>query len=362
MIIFMIKLINDRLLRAIWHQPVDVTPIWIMRQAGRYLPEYRQIRQQAGSFMALCKTPELACQVTLQPLLRFPLDAAILFSDILTIPDAMGLGLQFIEGEGPIFTKPLRTKQDIHALGIPDPTVSLRYVLDAIHMIQHELAGKVPLIGFCGSPWTLATYMVEGTANKSFPIIKAMQREQPQLLHQLLDKLADAVSLHLNAQIQAGVQVVMLFDTWGGMLSTPDYQEYSLRYVQKIIANLNTKNGQQRIPVILFTKGGGQWLELIAESGCDVIGVDALVNLSQAKQRLGNKKALQGNLEPTLLYQTEEVIYAEVARILAEYGRGPGHIFNLAHGIPKDVLPERVAVLVNAVHTLSRAYHTEPTA
>lgn len=350
----MIELKNDRLLRAIRHQPVDMTPVWIMRQAGRYLPEYRAIRQKAGSFMTLCKTPELACEVTLQPLARFPLDAAIVFSDILTIPDAMGLGLHFIEGEGPVFERPLRSEWDIQNLAIPDPEISLRYVLDAIRMITHELAGKMPLIGFCGSPWTLATYMIEGRANKSFPMIRAMLQQQPQLLHNLLHKLAEAVSMHLHAQINAGAQVVMIFDTWGGMLNTAHYQEYSLHYVKQIIANLTAKQGASPVPVVLFTKAGGQWLELMAQSGCNVIGVDWLVNLGHARQRVSNKIALQGNLNPDILCQPEDVIRAEVARILAEYGSGSGHIFNLGHGITPNVPPEHVAVLVDAVHTLSQ--------
>ncbi len=348
---------NNRLLRAIWHEPVDVTPVWIMRQAGRYLPEYRKIRDQAGSFMQLCKTPELACQVTLQPIERFPLDAAILFSDILTIPDAMGLGLHFKEGEGPFFERPLRTERDIVSLGIPDPETSLRYVLDTIKMIQHELAGKVPLIGFCGSPWTLATYMVEGKANKSFPVIRGMIKEQPQLLHKLLTILAQSISLHLNAQIKAGVQVVMIFDTWGGMLDTAHYQEYSLWYIKQIIANLITEQAGQRIPSIIFTKQGGQWLELMAQANCNVLGVDWEVNLTKARQQVGNKVALQGNMNPNILCESPEKIRAEVARILQEYGKGSGHIFNLGHGITPDVPPENVAILVDAVHTLSRSYH-----
>lgn len=350
----MIKLKNDRLLRAIRHEPVDMTPVWIMRQAGRYLPEYRAVRQKAGSFLTLCKNPELACEVTLQPLARFPLDAAIVFSDILTIPDAMGLGLRFIEGEGPMFERPLRSERDIQNLAIPDPEISLGYVLDAIRMITHELAGKVPLIGFCGSPWTLATYMVEGSANKSFPMIRTMLEQQPHLLHQLLHKLAESVSLHLNAQISAGAQVVMIFDTWGGMLNTAQYQEFSLSYVKQIIANIIAKNAASPVPVVLFTKAGGQWLELMAQSGCDVIGVDWLVNLADARKRVGGSVALQGNLNPSILAQPEEVIRAEVARILAEYGEGEGHIFNLGHGITPDIPPEHVAVLVDAVHTLSQ--------
>lgn len=354
----MSKLKNDRLLRTIRHEPIDATPIWIMRQAGRYLPEYREIRRQAGSFMTLCKTPELACTVTLQPLARFSLDAAILFSDILTIPDAMGLGLQFKEGEGPFFERPIRCAKDIQTLGIPDPELSLSYVLDAIRMIQQELAGKIPLIGFCGSPWTLATYMVEGRANKAFPLIQRMLSEEPLLLHQLLDTLAQSVSLHLNAQIKAGVQVVMLFDTWGGLLATENYKEFSLRYIKQIIKDLIPEHLGQKIPVILFTKDGGQWLDIMAESGCHVLGLDHQTPLSQAKTRLGNKLALQGNMNPTLLLESPDAIHHEVARILADYGHGSGHIFNLGHGITPDVPPENVAVLVDAVHSLSQQYHS----
>lgn len=353
----MTSLQNDRFLRAIYHQSVDQTPIWIMRQAGRYLPEYREVRKKAGSFMTLCKTPELACQVTLQPLMRFPLDAAILFSDILTIPDAMGLGLQFKEGEGPFFERPVRSEKEIHALTVPEPEASLAYVLDAVKMIRHELAGKVPLIGFCGSPWTLATYMVEGQANKAFPQIQKMRKESPVLLHHLLNVLAQSVAAHLNAQIKAGVQAVMIFDTWGGMLETEDYVNFSLHYIQQITAALLKEHADQRIPVILFTKEGGQWLELMARSGCDALGVDWLINLSKARLRVGNKVALQGNLDPKILLSSPATIRAEVARVLAEYGKGPGHIFNLGHGITPDVPPEHVAVLVDAVHELSQPYH-----
>jgi len=332
----MAKLQNDRLLRAIWHEPVDKTPVWIMRQAGRYLPEYRQVRQKAGSFMTLCKTPELACEVTLQPLARFKLDAAILFSDILTIPDAMGLGLHFKEGEGPFFERPVRTLRDIKALG-----------------------GKVPLIGFCGSPWTMATYMIEGRANKEFPIIRVMLKNDPQVLHVLLDTLAQSVAAHLNAQIKAGVQVVMIFDTWGGMLETADYQNFSLNYVKQIIDNLITEQNGEKIPVILFTKEGGQWLELMARSGCHALGVDWLTNIGKARERVGQQMALQGNMDPKILCQTPEVIRAEVAKILENFGKGSGHIFNLGHGITPDVPPDNVAVLVDAVHELSQAYHQQ---
>lgn len=348
---------NDRFLRTIWREPVDATPIWIMRQAGRYLPEYRQLRQKAGSFLQLCKTPELACEVTLQPLDRFPLDASIIFSDILTIPDAMGLGLYFTEGEGPAFQHPLRHERDIQQLAIPDPEVDLRYVLDAIRLVHKELDSKIPLIGFCGSPWTIACYVVEGKANKSFPAIQSLLNENPKTLHLLLDKLAEAISLHLNAQIKAGADAVMIFDTWGGLLSTPHYQEYSLRYVEKVISLLTRQIGSKRVPVILFTKGGGQWLELMTQSGCDVMGVDWQVNLKTAREQIGNKVALQGNMDPTFLFQSEDVLHDEIARILKEYGAGSGHIFNLGHGIPKEASPEQVAFLIDTVHKLSREYH-----
>lgn len=350
---------NDRVLRALRREPVDKTPVWIMRQAGRYLPEYREVRKCAGSFMTLCKTPELACTVTLQPLARFPLDAAIIFSDILTIPDAMGLGLYFVEGEGPRFERPLQNAQDIQMLRIPEPETDLSYVLDAIRLTRHELANKVPLIGFCGSPWTLATYMIEGCANKAFPAIKKMRDEQPALLHQLLDTLAKAVSAHLNAQIKAGVQAVMLFDTWGGMLETGDYQEFSLRYCAQIFANLVREHDGQPVPSILFTKGGGQWLPLMATAGCDALGVDWLTDLATARSEVGTHVALQGNMDPQFLYQKPEQIRAEVARILQSYGAGPGHVFNLGHGILPDISPENVAVLIDAVHEASAIYHRE---
>lgn len=353
----MMKLKNDRLLRTIRREPVDATPIWIMRQAGRYLPEYRELRAKAGSFMTLCQTPELACEVTLQPLRRFPLDAAILFSDILTIPDAMGLGLSFVEGEGPLFQRKIETARDVAALGVPDPEVSLRYVLDAIRMIQHELAGSVPLIGFCGSPWTLATYMVEGRSNKAFPAIQKMRQSEPAILKALLDVLALSVAEHLNAQIKAGVQAVMIFDTWGGMLDTPDYQQFSLHYIQRVIDNLIREHNGAKVPLILFTKGGGQWLERMADTGCDVLGLDWQVNLGDVRQRVGGKVALQGNLDPALLLTTPDEIQTNVARILAEFGKGSGHIFNLGHGVTPDVPPEHVAVLVDTVHELSRKYH-----
>jgi uroporphyrinogen decarboxylase len=307
--------------------------------------------------MTLCKTPELACTVTLQPLERFPLDAAILFSDILTIPDAMGLGLYFKEGEGPAFERPLQHPADIHALGVPDPEMNLRYVLDTVRMVRHELAGRAPLIGFCGSPWTLATYMVEGKANKAFPAIKKMMQEQPALLHQLLDILAQSVSAHLNAQIKAGVQAVMLFDTWGGILETAAYQEFSLRYCHQVIANLTRESEKQAVPAILFTKEGGQWLELMTKTGCDAIGVDWLIDIGSARHRVGDQVALQGNMDPAFLYRSPDEIRTEVSRIIQSYGPGSGHVFNLGHGILPDVSPDNVAVLVDAVHTTSRSYH-----
>jgi uroporphyrinogen decarboxylase len=351
------QLKNDRVLRAMRRQAVDVTPVWLMRQAGRYLPEYRAVREKAGSFMTLCKTPELACEVTLQPLARFPLDAAIIFSDILTIPDAMGLGLSFIEGEGPVLTRPVRTAQDIEQLIVPVPEETLGYVLDAIQMVQRELAGKVPLIGFCGSPWTLAAYMLEGKSDHPFPVIRKLLQEQPHLLQQLLEKLAEAVRLHLRAQVRAGVQAVMIFDTWGGILNTADYQNYSLAYMKKIIAALKAETVTAAVPMVLFTKAGGQWLELMAQSGCDVISVDWLIDLKEARQRTQGKVALQGNLDPAVLYQPEPVIREAAAKVLADYGEGEGHIFNLGHGILRDVPVEHVGVLVDAVHTLSKKYH-----
>ncbi len=349
---------NDRLLRAIYNKPHDRTPIWIMRQAGRYLPEYRRIREKAGSFLTLCKTPELACEVTLQPLTRFPLDAAILFSDILTIPDAMGLGLYFKEGEGPAFLKPIQHEKDVENLNIPNPEDQLSYVLDAIRLIQHELNGRVPLIGFSGSPWTVATYVVEGKADKSFPKIRALLQENPEMLHRLLQKLTDATILHLNAQIRAGVQVVMLFDTWGGMLQGEgQYETFSLHYAKTIFQSLIREWEGQPIPVILFTKAGGQWLPLMAESGCDVLGLDWSTNLQEARKTLKDRVALQGNMNPSILYESEAVIRETVAEILANYGEGNRHIFNLGHGIPQDASPDHVAVLVDAVHTLSVPYH-----
>jgi len=351
------ELKNDRFLRALLREPVDMTPVWMMRQAGRYLPEYCATRARAGSFMDLCKNPELACEVTLQPLERFPLDAAILFSDILTIPDAMGLGLYFTEGEGPRFERPVRDKAAVQALGTPDPEGELRYVMDAVRTIRRELDGRVPLIGFSGSPWTLATYMVEGSGTKNFALVKGMMFEQPALMHTLLEKIADAVTAYLNAQIAAGAQAVMIFDTWGGVLSPRDYRAFSLDYMTRIVQDLNRQREGRRVPVILFTKNGGQWLEAMAESGCDALGLDWTTDLGDARARLKDRVALQGNIDPCILYASPERIREEVARVLASYGQGPGHVFNLGHGIHPNVNPDRAAVLVEAVHELSRGHH-----
>jgi len=350
----MIRLKNDRLLRSIWRQPVDTTPIWLMRQAGRYLPEYRQLREQAGSFMALCKTPELACEVTLQPLRRFDLDAAILFSDILTIPDAMGLGLEFHEGEGPHFQKPIRGLKEVQKIVIPQPKEQLAYVLEAIRLIQRGLDGKVPLIGFCGSPWTLAAYMVEGKGKTPMSIIKAAVKNNEAWLHGLLDKLAQAVCLHLNAQIEAGVQAVMIFDTWGSILDREAYKAFSLSYLKQIVANLHREYAGSRIPSILYTRG--EQIDLMAESGCEVLSVDWQVNLGQARQALGQKVVLQGNMDPELLHQNPALIQQKVAQILGEYGKGPGHIFNLGQGMVPTIPPENVAILVDTVHELGKGY------
>ena len=348
---------NDLFLRALLREPTPRTPVWIMRQAGRYLPEYRETRTRAGNFIALMSTPELACEVTLQPVNRFPLDAAILFSDILTIPAAMGLGLHFVEGEGPGFERPVRDNAAIDKLGVPDPEQDIRYVLDTVRLARQELAGRVPLIGFAGSPWTLATYMVEGGASKEFAIIKGMLYAEPHTLHKLLDVLARSVSAYLNAQIAAGAQAVMLFDTWGGVLTGEAYKEFSLRYMQAVIAELKRESEDRRVPVILFTKGGGAWLEAMAESGVDALGVDWTQDLGDARRRAGAKVALQGNLDPGALYAPPERIREEVQKVLESYGHGNGHVFNLGHGIQAGVKPESVAALVAVVHELSPAYH-----
>ena len=349
----MTPLKNDRLLRALLRQPVDVTPVWMMRQAGRYLPEYRASRSKAGDFMALCQNPELACEVTLQPLARYPLDAAILFSDILTIPDAMGLGLYFESGEGPKFRKPVRTAADVAALKVPDPLQDLGYVMDAVAMIRKALCGAVPLIGFSGSPWTLATYMVEGGSSKDFRRVKAMMFDQPELLHHLLSVLTESVTLYLNAQIAAGAQAVQIFDTWGGVLSPANYRDFSLHYMTKIVAGLVKESDGRRVPVILFTKNGGQWLEAMAGSGTDALGLDWTTDIGQARQRVGDQVALQGNMDPSVLYASPERIRQEVAAILTSFGSGSGHVFNLGHGIHQYVDPRRAGAFIDAVHELS---------
>jgi len=348
---------NDRFIRALLRQPVDLTPIWMMRQAGRYLPEYRETRRKAGDFMTLCQTPELACEVTIQPLDRFPLDAAILFSDILTIPDAMGLGLYFSEGEGPRFRKPVRHEDDIAQLAVPDPETSLRYVMDAVRLIRNELDGRVPLIGFAGSPWTLATYVVEGGSSRDFACIKRLMFDRPELAHRLLDVLARSVTEYLNAQVRAGAQALMIFDTWGGVLTPRDYREFSLRYMADIVSGLVREHDGERIPVILFTKNGGQWLEAMADSGCDALGIDWTTDLADARARVGARVALQGNMDPSILYASPERIRQEVATILDSYGKGNGLVFNLGHGIHQHIDPDKVSVLVDAVHQLSPPYH-----
>ncbi|MBT8146984.1 MAG: uroporphyrinogen decarboxylase [Gammaproteobacteria bacterium] len=353
----MSSLKNDRFIKALLRQPVDRTPIWMMRQAGRYLPEYRATRKQAGNFMNLCQSPELACEVTLQPLRRFPFDAAILFSDILTIPDAMGQGLYFEEGEGPRFRKVIREPGDVEAL--PDINVAsdLGYVTDAVALIRRELNGSIPLIGFSGSPWTLATYMIEGGGSKDFRIAKQFLYDHPQAMHQLLEKLADAVSQYLNAQIEAGAQAVQIFDTWGGILTTPAYRDFSLAYMSRIVDRLTKEKDGQQIPVILFTKNGGLWLEDIADSGCQCVGLDWTIEIGAARQRIGSKVALQGNMDPSILYASPARIRDEVARILADFGHGEGHIFNLGHGITPGVNPDHVAAFVESVHEISEQYH-----
>ncbi len=353
----MTTLKNDRFLRALRREPVDVTPVWMMRQAGRYLPEYRATRSKAGDFMSLCRNPELACEVTLQPLERFPLDAAILFSDILTIPDAMGLGLYFEEGEGPRFKRPITDEAAVNKLAVPDPADELRYVTDAVSLIHRELDGRVPLIGFSGSPWTLATYMVEGGSSKTFSRIKAMMYNRPDLLHRMLTVLADSVSAYLSAQISAGAQAVMIFDTWGGSLSSAAYREFSLSYMSQIISKLKSDPITSDVPVVLFTKGGGQWLEAMADSGCDALGLDWTTDLTEARARVGDRVALQGNIDPCVLYASPDKIREEVGNVLASFGKGNGHVFNLGHGIHPEVDPEHAAVLIEAVHMLSRRYH-----
>ena len=355
----MTELQNDRLLRALLRQPVDRTPVWMMRQAGRYLPEYRATRQQAGSFLDLCKNAELACEVTMQPLRRYPMDAAILFSDILTVPDAMGLGLYFEEGEGPRFRKTVRTEADLAALNRIEAADDLGYVMAAVRTIRHELNGLVPLIGFSGSPWTLATYMVEGGSSKDFTGIKTMAYDTPELMHQLLSVLADAVADYLTAQVEAGAQALQIFDTWGGSLSAAGYKEFSLKYMQRVISRLPAEAEGRKVPVIVFTKGGGQWLGAIAGSGAQAVGIDWTTDIGTARAQVGDRVALQGNMDPAMLYASPKRIREEVAAILAGYGHGSGHVFNLGHGITPGVNPDHVTAFVDAVQEFSPQYHAD---
>ncbi len=341
-------------INALLKKEVKRTPIWVMRQAGRYLPKYRSTREKAGDFLSLCKSSELACEVTLQPLERFDLDAAILFSDILTIPDAMGLGLHFIEGEGPRFSKPLNNLSDIERLTKPDVGDKLVYVFDTVSTIKKNLKNRVPLIGFSGSPWTLTTYMVEGGSSKSYSKVKALMFQNSRHMHQLLDILADTVIDYLNAQIEAGVDSVMIFDTWGGLLNKQCYENFSLRYMAKIVDGLHRNYDGKTIPVTLFTKGGSAWLEKIAASGCDGIGLDWTIELGEAERRVGQQVALQGNLDPSVLYATPEVIVSEVNKVLNQFKGETGHVFNLGHGITPDVNPENMKILVDAVHAYSK--------
>ena len=352
-----VELKNDLLLRALCREPVDRTPVWIMRQAGRYLPEYRATRAEAGSFMDLCQSPELACEVTLQPLRRFQLDAAIIFSDILTIPDAMGLELHFVAGEGPRFEFPLQSPEDVRRLPRPDIAESLGYVMDAIAVTRRELDGKVPLIGFSGSPWTLATYMIEGGSSKNFSKAKRLVYDQPAVAHELLGKLADTVTDYLNAQIESGAQAVQVFDTWGGALSAAAYEEFSLRYMARIVSGLDRESRGRRVPVILFSKGCNTQLEALAASGCDALGVDWTISLAEARRRVGARVALQGNLDPSVLLADHRAIRREVEATLSSFGPGEGHVFNLGHGITPEVDPEHLAVLVDAVREFSPALH-----
>lgn len=350
---------NDNFLRALLRQPTDYTPLWLMRQAGRYLPEYRATRQRAGSFLGLAKNPDYATEVTLQPLDRFPLDAAILFSDILTVPDAMGLGLFFADGEGPKFERPLRDEKAVMALQAPE-LGSLQYVFDAVTQIRTELDGRVPLIGFSGSPWTLACYMVEGGGSDDYRTVKTMLYNRPDLMHHILKTNAAAVAAYLNAQIDAGAQAVMIFDSWGGALADGAFQTFSLDYMRDVVRQLKLEKDGVRVPCIVFTKGGGLWLEQIADIGADAVGLDWTVNLTQARTRVADRVALQGNLDPVVLFANPEQVRAEVAKVLAAYGKhgdGSGHVFNLGHGISQFTPPESVTAMVEAVHELSRAYH-----
>jgi uroporphyrinogen decarboxylase len=350
---------NDTFLRALLREPTPYTPVWIMRQAGRYLPEYNQARARAGSFLALCRNPDLATEVTLQPLTRFALDAAIVFSDILTIPDAMGLGLYFVEGEGPCFQRPLRQEWEIRNLRAPDPAAQLRYVLDTVAQVRKSLDGAVPLIGFSGSPFTLACYMVEGRSGTDFATLKKMLYTAPSLLHAILKVNTDAVCAYLNAQIEHGAQAIMLFDTWGGILSSAAYEEFSLAYMQQVLARVHRHHAGERIPSIVFTKGGAPWLERIAQSGCDAVGLDWTVDIGLARQRIGARVALQGNMDPSILLASAAAIEKHAAEILRSYGPGNGHVFNLGHGVSQFTPPENVEALVRAVHAGSRLYHQQ---
>ncbi|HET7359009.1 MAG TPA: uroporphyrinogen decarboxylase [Rhodanobacteraceae bacterium] len=345
---------NDRFLRALRREATDTTPVWVMRQAGRYLPEYRATRARAGSFLKLAQTPELACEVTLQPVQRFDLDAAILFSDILTVPDAMGLGLHFVDGEGPKFHHPVRTAADIGKLAVPDPETSLRYVMDAVRLVRHELDGRVPLIGFSGSPWTLACYMVEGEGSRDFARVKALAWNEPALAHALLDTLARSVAAYLAAQVAAGAQALMVFDTWGGLLAPGMFREFSLRYLAQVAAALKADAATRDVPLILFSKGANSHLEALAGTGCDALGVDWTITLGEARRRVGDRVALQGNLDPSVLYATPDIIRGEVEAAMADFGPHPGHVFNLGHGITPGVDPDAMRVLVDAVHDAGR--------
>ena len=353
----MTRLKNDTLIRALLREPTPYTPIWLMRQAGRYLPEYNQTRARAGSFLALCKNPDFATEVTLQPLARYPLDAAIVFSDILTIPDAMGLGLYFADADGPKFERPLRAEWEIRDLSVPDPATHLRYVLDTVRQVRHALDGNVPLIGFSGSPFTLACYMIEGQGGSDFTAVKNMLYQRPDLLHHILTVNTAAVTAYLNAQIEAGAQAVMIFDTWGGALSQGAYREFSLGYMEQVLAGLKREHRGERIPSIVFTKGGGLWLESIAEIGCDAVGLDWTIDIGAARKRVGDRVALQGNLDPAVLFSTPEVIRRETEKVLAAFGQGAGHVFNLGHGISQFTPPDHARALVEAVHSLSKPYH-----
>ncbi len=353
----MAKLKNDLLLRALLREPTERTPLWIMRQAGRYLPEYRETRAQAGDFMSLCRNAELACEVTMQPLRRYKLDAAILFSDILTVPDALGLGLYFVTGEGPKFERPVQSAAAIRKLAVPDVADSLGYVFEAVSTIRRELDGQVPLIGFAGSPWTVGTYMVEGGSSREFATIKGLAKEDPAALDAMLDIVVQTTTRYLNAQVEAGAQALMIFDTWGSALDRDDYLRFSLGPMQRIVDNLTRESEGRRVPVILFTKGAGPLLTDMVGTGCDALGVDWTTSLAEARKYTEDKVALQGNLNPATLRESPEVIRQGVADTLASYGEGPGHVFNLGHGVTPDIDPEHVAALVDAVHELSPQYH-----